>query len=310
MSRALIVFIALLLLAAPAAAEGPGFALRCFGTGSGDIDRVKIQVDVVGESSTPTTPVNVGNADFTIELWMRPIGTNNGTVSAGPSNGWINGNIFIDHDRFGQNRSFGASLGSGQVCFGIIGADDAQRTICGTTDIRDGAWHHVAITRQRSDGALAVYVDGAQEATASAANGPDGDVSYPDDATPCSNCCGGGNCNFSDPYLVLCAEKHDAGGSFPSFSGQIDELRVSSSIRYTGTFTRPSAPFIPDASTIALYHFDESTGTAARDVMDGRNHGVLSVGGPDNGPTWVSSTAPLGGSESFGRTILRRLFGP
>ena len=41
-----------------------GSSLRFFGTGSGDIDRVKIQLDA------PARPVDVGG-DFTLEFWMK-----------------------------------------------------------------------------------------------------------------------------------------------------------------------------------------------------------------------------------------------
>ena len=36
---------------------------------------------------------------------------------------------------------------------------------------------------------------------------------------------------------MLGAEKHDAGAEFPSFSGWLDELRISNNVRYGGAFT-------------------------------------------------------------------------
>ena len=46
---------------------------------------------------------------------------------------------------------------------------------------------------------MAIYVDGVLDA--SAASGPTGDVSYPDDGVPLSNC--GGPCTNSDPFIVI-----------------------------------------------------------------------------------------------------------
>ena len=44
----------------------------------------------------------------------------------------------------------------------------------------------------------------------------------------------------SDPFLVIGAEKHDAGSLYPSYRGWIDEVRLSTVRRYTGSgFTRP-----------------------------------------------------------------------
>ncbi len=121
-------------------------------------------------------------------------------------------------------------------------------------------------------------------------DGPDGDISYPDDGEPCATCCGGTNCNFSDPYIVLGAEKHDAGASFPSYSGMMDELRFSKSLRYTGNFTPSSLPFETDANTVALYHFDEGSGVVLQDVsgaVGGPSNGQIKLGGNPEGPAWV-----------------------
>jgi hypothetical protein len=61
--------------------------------------------------------------------------------------------------------------------------------------VLDGAWHHIAVQRRRSDGYMWLYVDGRLEAQG---DGPDGDISYPDDGVPCDRCCNGNPCNFSD----------------------------------------------------------------------------------------------------------------
>ncbi|MCX7855856.1 MAG: hypothetical protein N2556_07785, partial [Anaerolineae bacterium] len=44
------------------------YSLRFYGTGSGDIDRVKIPIRSAHGASLP---VNVGATDFTIEFWVR-----------------------------------------------------------------------------------------------------------------------------------------------------------------------------------------------------------------------------------------------
>lgn len=46
--------------------------------------------------------------------------------------------------------------------------------------------------------------------------------------------------------------------------GSIDELRISDTLRYTTAFT-PARRFTADANTVALFHFDEGTGTTATD---------------------------------------------
>jgi hypothetical protein len=124
---------------------------------------------------------------------------------------------------------------------------------------------------------LAIYIDGQRRG---AATGPTGDVSYRD---------GRSTSYAMDPYLVLGAEKHDAGAEFPSFSGWLDELRVSDTVRYSAGFTVPRTRLAIDSGTAALYHADEGTGTTLGDAT-GDNPGALLVGGSPTGPIWSTDT--------------------
>lgn len=274
------------------------YSLRFHGNGSSapDLDRVKIPVDDPS-NTLPGPPVDVGATDFTIEFWMKASASENSAaaVSCGANVNWIYGNIVFDRDRYNQDRKFGISIAGGKIAFGVSGDGTGDRTICGTSTVLDAQWHHIAVQRRRSDGFMWVYVDGLLEAQA---DGPDGDVSYPDDGVPGSYC--GGPCTNSDPYLVIGAEKHDAGPSYPSYSGWLDEIRVSTILRYSGNFTRPSAPFTTDASTAALYHLDEGTGTTVYDssgAPGGPSNGVVRYGGSPPGPEWSTAT-PFSTSNS------------
>jgi hypothetical protein len=259
--------------AATTAPAPTGSSLRFFGTGSDQVDRVKIPLD-------GGTRANVGATDFTIEVWLRGnVADNEPAGSCGTNEAaWITGNIFIDRDVYNQGDygDFGLSLYDGRVAFGATRDRDGS-TICGSTNVLDGAWHHVAVTRRASDGRLQLYVDGRLDAEA-ATSGATGDISYR---------VGRGSSYPDDPFLVLAAEKHDAGSGFPSFNGYLDELRLSTTLRYDGAFDRPAGPFTPDADTAALYHFDEAGGTTLGDAV-GTSPGQLNVGGDDNGPQWVA----------------------
>ena len=298
MRPTLISFGLILLLLDPARAT----SLRFFGFGDQDVDRVKILIDDVGDpNDEPGPPVDVGATDFTIEFWVKGLLAENGApaTSCGFGEDWIYGNIVLDRDRWSPGgRDFGLSFGDGYLSFGVTNELFESRTICGSTMVLDGSWHHVAVQRRASDGRLWIYVDGDLDAEA---DGPDGDVSYPGDQTPDGNNCDGGPCFDSDPYVVLAAEKHDAGPSFPSFSGWIDEIRFSTTLRYDGIVPAPTAPFTPDAFTVALYHLDEESGD---DVLDssgapgGPSHGVRRFGGsPIPGPVWSPDT-PFSGASS------------
>ena len=245
-------------------------ALRFYGHGVNDIDRVKIAID-------PQVPVDVGG-DFTLEFWLKANLADNISTPDQPCGGsnWIYGNILLDRDVFGNGDygDFGLSIYQGTLRFGV-GDTTSDQTICGATIVADGQWHHVAATRRSSDGQLRLYLDGQLEAEGL---GPSGDISYRD-GRPTSY-------PNSDPFLVIGAEKHDAGAGFPSYNGWLDEVRVSTMIRYTTTFTRPNTSFSNDGNTVALYHFDEGPpGPCTALILDssgaagGPSHGACQFGG-------------------------------
>lgn len=258
------------------------YSLRFFGNGINDIDRIKIKIDA------PHKPVDVSGS-FTIEFWIKASHlNNNGTVYAQSNgDGWITGNTILDRDIYGSGDwgDFGISIGkySGGpshhrvVAFGIDRMGSGV-TIRGSTNVADTLWHHIAITRDSSTGIIRLFIDGTLE---SSATGPVGNISYRDfRPTSWPN---------SDPFLVLGAEKHDAGSSYPSFNGYLDELRISRTIRYTSNFTRPTAPFLNDSLTVGLYHFDEGSGDTIRDhstAFNGPSNGIRRFGGNPPGPVW------------------------
>ena len=214
---------------------------------------------------------------------MKVAGTALTTDSCGTGEAaWIYGNILLDRDVYGSgdNGDYGISLfgaGGGRIAFGVTRGSSGA-TLCSTIGVADGAWHHVAVTRSSSSGTLAIYIDGQPRGTSS---GPTGDVSYRDGRSGAAN----------DPYLVIGAEKHDAGSQFPSYPGWIDELRISRTVRYTGVFQPSQAPLPADGDTVALYHADEGSGTVLDDAA-GSNNSSLIVEGSPTGPVW-SSDSPL-----------------
>ncbi|MCS6843286.1 MAG: LamG domain-containing protein [Caldilineales bacterium] len=255
------------------AAPHTTYSLRFYGHGVSDIDRVKIPID------NPQVPADIGAGDFTIEFWMKAAAANNtsGPCTGGGDN-WTNGNIIVDRDIFGAGDygDFGVSLYGGRIAFGVANSSTSQ-TVCSATSVANNTWRHIALTRNASTGQIRIFVDGVLDATAT---GPTGDLSYRN---------GRSTSWPNDPFLVLGAEKHDYNPStYPSYNGFLDELRLSTVIRYSGNFTPPAAPFTPDAQTAALYHFDEGpAGLCANNqtIVDssgapgGPSHGVCKPGG-------------------------------
>ncbi len=269
-----------------ACAQGSSLRFHGNGVSAPDLDRVKIRIDDPG-NSLPGPPADVGATDFTLEFRMKADAAENTGAAVGCGYGisWIYGNIVFDRDRYNQSRKFGLSIAGGYFVWGVSGSWDY--TVCGTTNVLDGLWHHVAV-QHALDGRMWIWVDGLLDAYDT--NGPPGDVSYPDSGVPGNYC--GGPCVNSDPFIVLGAEKHDAGAEYPSYSGWMDELRLSTSLRYTENFAPLNSPHIIDGSTAALYHFDEGAGDSIHDEL-GTSHGVRRFGGTPAGPEWSGDT-PFG----------------
>jgi hypothetical protein len=283
--------IMLVLINTPVVAWGTS-SLRFYGNGVNDIDRVKISID-------PHVPADVGASDWTLEFWMKANASENTSVNctAGSGSSWIYGNAIFDRDIFGTGAigDYGISLFAGGLAFGAS-SPNGDRGICGSARVADGQWHHVAVTRSYSNGRVSLYVDGQLDAEGSGANGPSGDMSYPNGQT---------SSYPNDPYLVIGAEKHDVGvGTYPSFSGWIDDVRISNVIRYAAGFSRPTQAFATDANTVALYHFDEGSGDVINDgsgALGGPSNGVRRFGSGSRpaGPEWSSDT-PFTASPSPG----------
>jgi hypothetical protein len=233
-------------------------SIRFFGYGYDDTDRVKIPL-VTGITSLP---VNVSH-DFTVEFWIKSEeGTNllGAGVATGNNDDWTLGHIIVDRDIFGPGNfgDYGISLANGRIAFGVNNGSSSY-TLLGFGDIRDGMWHHVAVTRSFSSGQLRIFVDGAINATGT---GPTGNISYNPSRSLTNSCGEGSDPCVNEPYIVLGAEKHDYDPmTYPSFDGWMDELRISDVIRYSSNFTPLASEFSPDANTVALFHFNEGSGT-------------------------------------------------
>lgn len=110
--------------------------------------------------------------------------------------------------------------------------------ITGTTNIANGAWHHVALVFNA--GKPSLFCDGAQI-------GATGSSAATVNAAAIDQLFIGG---FGGSAAASSATDWSAG------SGVVDEVRLSNIARYTGAYTVPTAAFTADANTIGLYHLD------------------------------------------------------
>jgi len=274
-----------------------GWALQFNGLpGDSGENRLLIPLDDP-TTDEPGPPVDVGAQDFTIEWWLRAspsaYPTTSLTLTCGVGQDWTLGSILLDRWLPEPNPGYGVSLHAGRLLVGVTGQPlsgsqtiSDSLTLCGNAVVVDDRWHHIAVQRRAVDGQLWLYVDGRLDASA---GGPDGDISYPDALTPTLP---------GTPYLAVGAWRHDAVSQTSAappdlfYRGWLDELRFSSTLRYTQPFSLPNAVFTPDAATLALYHFDEALGNTIHDTSaapGGPSHAQRLYGGSVNGPEWWPS---------------------
>ena len=98
--------------------------------------------------------VNRGISDnFTIAFWVK-------TTQTGGTGQWYNGRGLVDAEVANVVNDFGTVLSGAKFAFGVGNPDT---TIASNKSINDGVWHHCVATRQRSTGAMKIYVDGVLE---------------------------------------------------------------------------------------------------------------------------------------------------
>ncbi len=279
-------------------------ALRFFGTGVGppaQQDRARIPIDdnLPGNASQPC---DVGAASFTIDFWVRGSLAANTAASIGPGDAeffdlrWIDGNIVVDRDIWGaSDRDWGISFAAGRVRFGTGRGDasplDSEHTIEGSVVVLSETWRHVAVVRDAATGRKLIYVDGVLDYQSPAARSRD-NISYPDAGDPAPNTPWG-------PYIVLAAEKHDAGPAYPSFAGDLDEFRVWSRALSAADIALVAPRIVPPGSPIAVglvgaFRFEEITGTTLTDSSgSGQLPGQLIANLPSNGQRTRRDDDPL-----------------
>jgi len=211
-----------------------------FGTASYYSGNAALQnVDAVGIADSDDWRLGGGTGDFTVECWVNfsSVATNQGIVyqwddspitggGGTASNGW---HFWINDIASAPKVRF-SYYESGSL---IV---DTQQS---TSAFSTGTWYHLAVTREGNDYKL--WRDGTQV----------GSTVTDSSTLP----------NVSAPLII-----GGAGiGATDDLRGYLDEFRISTNARYTGSFTPSTSAFVDDANTSCLLHFDniEGLGTDA-----------------------------------------------
>jgi hypothetical protein len=161
-----------------------------------------------GSSAYVSIPRSI-STDFTVAMWVK-------TTDAGNSGTqWWQGKGLVDGEVSGAAADWGTVLLAGKFSLGIGNPDT---TISSSVNINDGAWHHVAATRNNTSGAMAVYVDGVLSGSGT---GPTGARTAP-------------------PNLRIGSIQSGSSAGF--LNGVIDDVRLYNSVLSAGDIAALSSP--------------------------------------------------------------------
>jgi PKD repeat protein len=157
----------------------------------------------------------------------------------------------------------------------------AVLTFSGTTNpLELNQWNHVAGMVDNFTKALQIAVNG--------------ELSEPSTM--------GGTVNVSFPQTFSVGNSYPQTlGDYP-FIGRIDEVRLSSRIRYIGNFIPPSL-LDPDGGTLGLWHFDEAQGATTFADSSGNGNTLTGLGGAAT----IAATREVQASENSLFYSLRNL---
>jgi len=191
--------------------------------------------------------LGVDGGGLTLEGWFKPAAANatlfyKGVADSSPTSVNLDYALLTANDGVDVHWATGWS-GTGDCDYRVVA--DA---------LTIGVWQHVAATADTETGAKQLFIDGVLI-----------DACQMDTK----------NASADGPLTIGAHLQISNGQPYPSYmyTGLLDEVRISSIVRYDGDFEPPRWNE-PDADTLLLYHFSEGTGMSLEDVssngMDGQ----------------------------------------
>ncbi|MBL9115326.1 MAG: cadherin domain-containing protein [Verrucomicrobiaceae bacterium] len=192
---------------------------------------------------------------FTVEAWVKTTATT--------------GRIVVKPHLGGQR--FAMSLVGGKADFrfddGVGGFDRVESTAL----INDGSWHHIAGVFDNPNDSLKLYVDGVLNASAPATKEPQ---------------------TSGSPLTI--ARFDSMFGEY--LAGEIDEVRLWDRPVSASEITQNYRQRLTGSETglVALYHFDEGSGSTLTDSSVSGNHAIVS-----GSATWALSGSGIARARTF-----------
>jgi len=186
--------------------------------------------------------------------------------------GWfkpgLTGDRFWSFKGVNTSNGFGLGISSNWIIF----------RHAGTTDLKysrsDSNWQHIAFV---SDGTnKQIYYNGSQVATTTA------------------------TLNITDTTNLRIG--NELTNSTFGYYGYIDEVRISNTARYTGSYTIPTAPFVNDDNTLLLLHMNGTDGSTYFEDDNGVGRSAVGVSALGNAQVDTAQSKFGGASATFDGT--------
>ncbi len=185
-------------------------------------------------STASSSDFSFGSGDFTLEGWVKLNSTGD--------------QYFLSsHGSVAASREFYFGLESSTLMFYYYYGSSSESSVSSSWTPSANTWYHVAVCRNGAD--LRLFVDGSQL-------GSTHDIST--------------RYLHNNVYDLLVGALTNTGGSITgSVDGYMDEVRISSTARYTTTFTPSTTEFTDDINTALIIHGDQKEGTGFQDKSTG-----------------------------------------
>ena len=222
-----------------------------------------LQFDGIDDYILLPEAIDIGSTSSTVSMWVKVPVVGEGDLTADERVG-----ILLGIGRYSPKPNANWEINSdGQI---RIHWNEAEIDFPGSSDLRDGKWHHIAFVRDTSNNSLKGYVDGVAE------------IDENDDGT---------DVTFLHPFYVGCDYRRTDFNEFNDyhFHGLIDELQIWDIARTQAQIiadykTGITNPF--NNSNLKLYlRMNNGVGTTVFD------HSSNMVHSPITGATWIDQSS-------------------
>ncbi len=200
--------------------------------------------------------LRLGSGDFTVEAWIRPDGFANNTDDA----------ALVSKRAAGSDQGWHLGIAVDGTPFWQTGLGSNPR-LNANAQLPLDQWAHVALVYDDGSGLGTFWIDG---------------VAAGSGALPSPNPLATGS---------LLLGEDGAGFSDRVFEGLIDDVRISATARYSLTFLPPTV-VNADANTVALWGFEEASGSTVHDVSGAGHDGAVAGAAFSSESTCTLDLAP------------------